>query len=142
MRLDAKDQALLALLEHDAKAPVQSLAERTGMPPSTVHHRLRRLEQRGVILGYGARLDPQLTGRGFSAYIMVTGAPEKYLDEEFFTQPEVAEVSAVTGSYDLVIKVRCSSLATFNAFLQDFRERYGQFLTQTVTMVCTEVLKG
>ena len=79
-------------------------------------------------------------GKGFSAYVMVNGAPEKYLDDEFFKHKYVAEVSAVTGNYDLIIKIQCSNLEQFNDFLQEFREKYGKYLTQTVTMVCTETL--
>ena len=71
---------------------------------------------------------------------MVNGAPEKYLDDEFFKNKFVAEVSAVTGNYYLIIKIQCSNLDQFNDFLQEFREKYGEYLTQTVTMVCTETL--
>ena len=79
-------------------------------------------------------------GKGFSAYVMVNGSPEKYLDEEFFQNKHVAEVSAVTGNYDLIIKIQCENLDQFNDFLQDFREKYGKFVNRTVTMVCTETL--
>ena len=79
-------------------------------------------------------------GKAFSAYVMVNGSPEKYLDDDFFQHKYVAEVSAVTGNYDLIIKIQCSNLDQFNDFLQEFREKYGEYLTQTVTMVCTETL--
>ena len=52
----------------------------------------------------------------------------------------MAEVAAVTGSYDLVIKIECPGLQEFNEFLQQFREKYGKYVSQTVTMVCTETL--
>ena len=68
------------------------------------------------------------------------GSPEKYLDHDFFSHKYVSEVSAVTGNYDLIIKIQCANLDQFNDFLQEFREKYGKYLTQTVTMVCTETL--
>ena len=46
----------------------------------------------------------------------------------------------MTGSYDLVIKIECPGLQEFNEFLQQFREKYGTYVSQTVTMVCTETL--
>ena len=140
MELDIKDRQLLSLLESDAKAPAHELAQATGIPPSTVHHRIKRLEQQGVIERYAAQRNPKLTGRGFAAFIMVTGSPEKYLDDKFFDHEYVAEVAAVTGSYDLVIKIECPGLQEFNEFLQQFREKYGKYVSQTVTMVCTETL--
>ena len=44
------------------------------------------------------------------------------------------------GIDNLVIKIQCPGLQEFNDFLQEFREKYGKFLSQTVTMVCTETL--
>ena len=140
MELDSKDVQLLEILEENAKTSVQEIAEKTGIPASTVHHRIKKLEGNKIIKGYNAVLNPKVMGKGFSAYVMVNGAPEKYLDDEFFKHKYVTEVSAVTGNYDLIIKIQCANLDQFNYFLQEFREKYGKYLTQTVTMVCTETL--
>ncbi len=140
MEIDSKDIQLLEILEENAKTPVQEIAQKTGIPGSTVHHRIKKLEANKIIKGYTANLNPKVMGKGFSAYVMVNGSPEKYLDNEFFQHKYVTEVSAVTGNYDLIIKIQCSNLDQFNDFLQEFREKYGKYLTQTVTMVCTETL--
>ena len=140
MDIDSKDIQLLEILEKNSKTPVQEIAEKTGIPASTVHHRIKKLESNKIINGYTAVLNPKIMGKGFSAYVMVNGSPEKYLDDDFFQHKYVAEVSAVTGNYDLIIKIQCSNLEQFNDFLQQFREKYGEYLTQTVTMVCTETL--
>ena len=140
MELDSKDIQLLEILEKNSKTAVQEIAEKTGIPASTVHHRIKKLEANQIIKGYTAILNEKIMGKGFSAYVMVNGSPEKYLDKDFFQHKYVAEVSAVTGNYDLIIKIQCSNLDQFNDFLQKFREKYGKFLTQTVTMVCTETL--
>ena len=140
MELDNKDIQLLEILEKNAKAPVQELSEITGIPASTVHHRIKKMEANKIIKRYAAVLNPKIMGRGFSAFIMVNGSPEKYLEEDFFNNKYVSEVSAVTGNYDLIIKIQCANLEQFNNFLQEFREKYGRFITQTVTMVCTETL--
>ena len=140
MEVDGKDVQLLEILEKNSKVPVQEMAEKTGIPASTVHHRIKKLESNEIITGYTAVLNPKVMGKAFSAYVMVNGSPEKYLDDDFFKHKYVAEVSAVTGNYDLIIKIQCSNLEQFNDFLQEFREKYGEYLTQTVTMVCTETL--
>ena len=140
MELDNKDIQLLEILEKNAKTPVQKLSEITGIPASTVHHRIKKMESNKIIKRYTVELNPKIMGRGFSAFILVNGSPEKYLEEDFFNHKYVSEVSAVTGNCDLIIKIQCANLEQFNDFLQEFREKYGQFLTQTVTMVCTETL--
>ena len=140
MVLDKKDIQLLEILEKNSKSPVQEISEVTGIPASTVHHRIKKLELNNTIKRYTAELNPKVMGRDFSAYVMVNGSPEKYLDSDFFNHKYVTEVSAVTGNYDLIIKIQCANLDQFNNFLQKFREKYGRYLTQTVTMVCTETL--
>ena len=140
MEIDSKDIQLLEILEKNSKTPVQEIAEKTGIPASTVHHRIKKLELNKIIAGYTAVLNPKVMGKAFSAYVMVNGSPEKYLDDDFFKHKYVAEVSAVTGNYDFIIKIQCSDLEQFNDFLHEFREKYGEYLTQTVTMVCTETL--
>ena len=140
MVLDKKDIQLLEILEKNSKSPVQEISEVTGIPASTVHHRIKKLELNNTIKRYTAELNPKVMGRDFSAYVMVNGSPEKYLDSDFFNHKYVTEVSAVTGNYDLIIKIQCANLDQFNNFLQKFREKYGKYLTQTVTMVCTETL--
>ena len=140
MEIDSKDIQLLEILEKNSKASVQEIAEETGIPASTVHHRIKRLESNKIIKSYIAVLNPKVMGKAFSAYVMVNGSPEKYLDDDFFKHKYVAEVSAVTGNYDLIIKIQCSNLEQFNDFLQEFREKYGEYLTQTVTIVFTETL--
>ena len=140
MVLDKKDIQLLEILEKNSKSPVQEISEVTGIPASTVHHRIKKLELNNTIKRYTAELNPKVMGRDFSAYVMVNGSPEKYLDSDFLNHKYVSEVSAVTGNYDLIIKIQCANLDQFNNFLQKFREKYGKYLTQTVTMVCTETL--
>ena len=88
MELDSKDIQLLEILEKNAKAPVQELSEKTGIPASTVHHRIKKLESNKIIRKYTAELNPKVMGRGFSAYVMVNGSPEKYLDNDFFNSLE------------------------------------------------------
>jgi len=56
--LDQIDQRLIALLRHNARESVATLAARLGVSRGTVTNRLRRLEDEGVIAGYTLRLKP------------------------------------------------------------------------------------
>ena len=51
--LDATDQQLLALLRQNARESIATLATRLGVSRATVTNRLRRLEDEGVVVGYG-----------------------------------------------------------------------------------------
>ena len=52
MELDNKDIQLLEILEKNAKVPVQELSIETGIPASTVHHRIKKLESNSIIKRY------------------------------------------------------------------------------------------
>lgn len=139
--LDERDRAILMFLHHQGRASVRTIAGSVGLPPSTVHARMARLERQGVITGYSVNVDPRRLGLGFVAYILVSGTAERYLEEEFLARPEVEEVAGITGEYDLLLKVRLPSLEDFNTFLMDFRDRYDAHLDKTITMVRTANLK-
>lgn len=139
--LDERDRAILMYLHRDGRASVRTIASAVDLPASTVHARMARLERQGVISDYTVDLDPQRLGLGFVAFILVSGTAERYLEEEFLARPEVEEVAGITGEFDLLIKVRLTSLEHFNTFLMDFRDRYDAYLDKTITMVRTANLK-
>jgi DNA-binding Lrp family transcriptional regulator len=70
--VDAVDRQILAELQADGRLSVTELAERVQLSLSPCHRRLRALEKSGVISGYRARLDPQVLGLGFEAFVFVT----------------------------------------------------------------------
>lgn len=139
--LDPRDRDILSFLHTKGRASVRTIAAQVGLPPSTVHTRMERMERLGQIQNYSVKVDPQRLGLGFVAYILVAGSAERYLDEPFLARPEVEEVAGLTGEYDLQLKVRLPSLEDFNTFLIDFRDQFGDYITKTVTMVRTVNLK-
>ena len=70
-QLDAVDRRLVRELTADGRASYTDLAERVGLSVSAAHQRVRRLEQRGVIRGYSARVDPDLLGLPLTAFVSV-----------------------------------------------------------------------
>ena len=69
--MDEKDLQILTILQSDARTSNAAIARRLGMAASAVLERIRKLEQRGVLLGYHARLDPDALGSGLLAFVHV-----------------------------------------------------------------------
>ena len=92
--LDATDRAILALLQDNARISNAEVGRRIGLATSAVHQRVRKLEDRGIILGYAARVDPRSAGFGLAAFVMIR------------TGPEVLEVHRVVGEDCFFVKVR------------------------------------
>jgi len=112
---DELDRTIIAALSEDARQPTTALAARVAAPRATVHQRLRRLEQRGVIEGYTVRLNHAALGKPLTGFIQVAFTPSVELSQKragrLMARIEgVAEVYTITGQYDFLLKVRGASM--------------------------------
>ena len=139
--IDEKDWKILERLEKNGRESIQTLSIETGMPPSTIHNRIKKMESNGVIEEYSVKLNEKIMGRDFTVYMLINGSTGNYLGENFLEKKEVAEVVGITGEYDLLIKMQFANIQDYNKFLTDFRQQYTEHVKQTVTMVRTERIK-
>src|SRR6201988_4640786 len=70
--LDDIDRILIRELAADGQATLAELAASTGLSVSAVQSRVRRLESRGVVSGYSARINPEAVGHLLSAFVAIT----------------------------------------------------------------------
>ena len=107
--LDELDLHLLELLAADSRMSQRQLAAQLGVSAPTVSDRMARLERTGVIRGYSVTVDWEALGYGIAVFVSVSAVPDSDLGEvmrSLWTIAEVEEVSAVTGSLDLIVRVR------------------------------------
>jgi Lrp/AsnC family leucine-responsive transcriptional regulator len=97
--IDDTNRRLLAELQEDARLSLAELGRRVGLSPPAVAERVQRLEQRGVILGYRAEIDPRALGLSLSAIIRIRPAPGQLANVAKLAQetPEVVDCRRVTG---------------------------------------------
>ena len=122
--LDRTDLRLLALLQQEGRLPNSELAARVNLSPSACLRRVQRLEQGGVIAGYGARLDPLALGLGLQAFVRVQlsrhDADSVAAFRDFVNQwDEVVACHALTGDMDYLLQVVVQDLEHFSRFLLD-----------------------
>src|SRR5437867_9752981 len=98
--LDAKDRAILEMVQRDAKLPQAEIARRVGLSTAAVNERLRKLENAGVIRRYVALVDPHSVGMSITAFVEVfiehPRHEAKFL-ERLLELDEVLECHHVTG---------------------------------------------
>jgi DNA-binding Lrp family transcriptional regulator len=118
--LDALDLALLAALLREPRRTVAALAADLGTARSTVHGRIDRLEQRGLLANSGPNVDPERLGYTVLAFVTVSVTQRRFgeLAQELAAIPEVLEVHATTGTGDL----HCRVVARDNHHLFDVIE--------------------
>jgi Lrp/AsnC family leucine-responsive transcriptional regulator len=124
--LDATDVAILELLQANARISNADIARRLEMAPSAILDRIRKLEQRGVLEGYVARINPVAVGLGLTAFVLVrteervgSGA----IGQALARTPEVLEVHHVAGEDCYLVKVRVPDTEALSRLL---RERIGR----------------
>ncbi|RDE16707.1 MAG: AsnC family transcriptional regulator [Candidatus Thorarchaeota archaeon] len=128
--LDDTDFRILELLQEDCKIGIQKISEKVGKGISTVHARVKALEQSKIIKQYTAVLDSVLLNRPTLALIFVTiryrvpGQSDLLSQKEFCQEiakhPFVQEVYVLSGQYDVFLKVRTKDVEEMNRFIVDF----------------------
>ena len=108
--MDRIDNAILAALQNDGRISNKELAAVVGLAPSSCLERTRRLQERGVIKGFRAIVDPIALGIGLQAFVLVRLAQHNraVLDgfrDHLETLPEVVSVYHVAGQQDFVVHV-------------------------------------
>ncbi|WP_172253231.1 Lrp/AsnC family transcriptional regulator [Saccharibacillus deserti] len=97
--MDALDVKILRLLQQNARMNVTSLSNELSLSRPSVAERLHRLEERGVIEGYTARVSPQAVGRDTQLVIQIADlrvTPQQF-EQWAQTQEDIVECHRVTG---------------------------------------------
>ena len=107
MELDDTDRAILRILQDDARTPFSEVARHIDMSSATVHDRVSRMEDAGVIGGYHAEIDPAALGYGVSALVglRVRQGHEDDALTRLRDVDGVREVHLTTGEWDVMMRV-------------------------------------
>ena len=135
--MDAKDRVILSELLENSRQSVREIAKKTNLRPSTVHIRIKKLQEDGLIEKFTVKLNNSKSGQNFVVFILVSTS--RRIPNSFFASPSIKEVFGITGEYDLIIKCKFGDIEGFNNFVLGFRN-YPQ-IKKTVTMVGTINIK-
>ena len=137
---DPVDARLLELLQQDGRMSQHDMAQDVGLSDPAVADRLRKLEERGVLRGFTALLDPKKLGRDVTAFIAVgIGGSRFYPDfrKRVLEHPEVLECHSVTGQGSHLLKVRTGSTTELESLLADIQSWTGVQWTTTSIVLST-----
>lgn len=137
--LDDLDQALIAQLRADGRAPVATLAKALHVARGTVQTRLSRLVSQGTIRRFTVELDPALelhTVRALTS-IQLTGTTPRTVAGSLGRIPEVRSLHTTNGTWDLVAELTAGSLVELDAALGAIRAIRGVSNTETSILLRT-----
>ena len=115
---------IVALLARDGRMSFTELARRTGLSVSAAQQRVRRLEQRGVIKGFGAVISAEDIGLPLTAFVSIKPFDPSAPDDSPERLKHLAAIEAchsVAGDANYILKVRVASPGALEDLLQQIR---------------------
>ena len=138
--IDGIDLEILKMLQSNARVSNAEIARQVDLAPSAVFERIRKLEERGVIQGYSARINPSAVELPLLAFIFVRdtdGAGSDRSARRVAEIPEVLEVHHVAGEDCFLAKVRTKDTESLGRLLRDHIGRI-----ETITSTRTTIVLG
>jgi Lrp/AsnC family leucine-responsive transcriptional regulator len=137
--MDLIDHRLVQRLQQDGRATQLELARDVGLSQPSVAERLRKLEERGVITGYAAKVDAKQLGKDITAFVGVSIEHPRYFErfaEAVLSLDDVLECHRVAGEDSYLLKVKTADTRTLDDLLvKTLRTLPGVTRTQTTIVL-------
>jgi Lrp/AsnC family leucine-responsive transcriptional regulator len=143
--LDPIDRHILRLLRQDGRMSHAQIAKEVGLSGPAVHDRVRKLEERGIVDGYCAVLDPVVLDRSHVAFVMVTlsegneFAADDPIVARICEEPDVLEFHRIAGEDCYLVKIRTATNKDLEQLLRRIRSIRGVARTRTTIVLSTEL---
>jgi DNA-binding Lrp family transcriptional regulator len=142
MIIDQLDAALIEMLAAEPRVGILEASRRLRVARGTVQARLDRMQERGVITGYGPDIDPAAIGYEVTAFITLEirqAGGHDPVAERLAAIPEVLELHTITGAGDMLCRVVARSNADLQRVLDAIVSTDGVVRSSTLISLATQV---
>ncbi|PIN98990.1 MAG: transcriptional regulator [Candidatus Diapherotrites archaeon CG10_big_fil_rev_8_21_14_0_10_31_34] len=121
--MEDKSEQILEFLKKNSKLSLRQLAKKAGIPLTTAHNRIKKMQEEGVIKNYSVEVDYNKLGFGLCAYIMAlikhdsTHKSQQEIAKKILKLSFVESIDIITGEFDLLIKVRAKNIPQLNKLI-------------------------
>jgi Lrp/AsnC family leucine-responsive transcriptional regulator len=140
VQLDDIDCCVVEELQRDSRSTYAQIGVAVGLSAAAVHARVKNLERRGVITGFGARVDAEAVGLPVTAFLSVrvaNGIIGDGVKDQLHMIDEIEECHSVAGAVDLLLKVRCTSPTHLESLIRRVNTVPGVDRTDTTVVLTT-----
>ncbi len=139
--IDDIDLQIINLLQEDSRLSFNKIARELGISVGTAYNRIKNLEDRGVLKGYTAIVDPVKVGYSLTAIILIQAEGKHLLDveKEISKIDNVVSVYDITGDFDIAVVARFKDRSGLNGFIKSLLAM--PYVKRTVTNVVLNVVK-
>jgi len=138
--IDNVDLKILALLTEDAKMPYTEVAKRVFVSGGTVHVRMRKLEELGIVKGTTLKMDYSKMGYDITAFLGIYLEKSSLYDQvikKLYNIPEIVKIHYTTGNYNIFIKMHCRDTNHLKDVLHDKIQKV-EGIERTETIISLE----
>ena len=121
-KIDKVDKQILAILMKDANVPYTEIAKRIHVSGGTVHVRMNKLKEMGIVKGANLVVDYDKLGYDISAFLGIYLDKSSLYDDvakELMQIPEVTAAHYTTGLYNIFAKIVCRDTTHLREVLHD-----------------------
>jgi Lrp/AsnC family leucine-responsive transcriptional regulator len=141
--LDEIDAEIIKILQEDCRVSLEYIANKLGVPKSTIYYRIRRLEEEGIIEGYYAKINFEKLGKDFLTITLVRAKYEQGYHEKVGKKicaiPGVWGVYFVFGENDFIVMARSKNRDDYLRKLETIMSM--PEIERTNTLIVAKVLK-
>ncbi|MFO7719179.1 MAG: Lrp/AsnC family transcriptional regulator [Gillisia sp.] len=135
--IDAVDKKIVELLKANSKVSFAEISKKIFLSASSVRDRIKKLEDLGVIKGYGLAIDQSLLGNSIEVFILLkvfTGKLQ-FAIAELKSYPEIQEVHRITGHQNFHMRIALKD----QLHLQKFIDRLITFGEPTTQLILSDL---
>jgi Lrp/AsnC family leucine-responsive transcriptional regulator len=140
--LDKVDLGILRLMQENARISNADIARDLNMAPSAVLERVKKLEQKQVILQYTTRLNPAALQQKLLAFVFIKAADglgSNATGEDLARLPEVQEVHHVAGDDCYLVKIRTNDSSSLVRLMRNSFSKIPNIISTRTTIVLETV---
>lgn len=122
LAMDDLDIRMLKLLQENGRIAVSQLSQQLSLSRPSVSERLHRLQDKGIIKGFSARVDPAAVGRTILLFILVSDLrinPNEF-EKIIENHPHILECHRVTGTVSYFLKAAVASMTSLQKLVDQF----------------------
>ncbi len=139
-QLDKTDLKILEILMQDAKRPYTEVARKIFVSSGTVHVRMNKLEEAGIVERTTLKVNYAKLGYDITAFIGIF-LEKSALYDKVMTKlkgiPEITNIHYTTGNYSMFVKIHCKDTNHLKAVLHDKIQQVDG-IERTDTMISLE----
>ena len=146
-KLDRIDRMILDILQKNGRIAISELAAKVNLSTTPCSERVKRLERDGIIMGYYARLNPELVDKRLLVFLEIklsakSGDVFEQVARDLSEIPEVLECHLISGDFDYLVTARLKEMSAYRKLLGNILKKLPASASSHSYVVMEEVKEG